>query len=137
MKTKKIVIKNELEKTIEEIRSKQDTVDEKELDGLYSNVDAYEKIIEDYGENAEVVIRRLSFKEQCKIYDLTANMKIRGNVTIGEPKVESNMIKTVEYGLVSINGEKPSMDTLPGYFGEWIYNEIQDFSSITPKKKRY
>jgi len=138
MKTKKIVIKDELEKTISEIKSKQDQPGlDKELDELYQQANVYERIIEDYGEGAEITIRRLTFREQCKIYDRTANIKLRGNVTVGNPQIEAAMMDTVKYGLVSINGEEVNVEDLDSYLGEWLYEVIQDYSSVSTKKKRY
>lgn len=149
MTQKKLVVNQLLKETQTEIKKLEKTLEKKknkqEEDAIITNLEKldvyealYEKLEESYP-SLEITVRGLTFKEVVEISDDKMNLRIRGQTTVGDPKIASIKLAAVKKGFVESNSPeitKDNIETKDNYIGEWLYEEINDLSSITPKKNR-
>jgi len=89
------------------------------------------------GKKEKVVIRRLSFGETGEVSDIVAPMTAVGGqqtVTLNQHKIRmESMLRCIVSAPFTV--DKKTIYGLPNDVGEKIYQEIDQFNSLTPAKK--
>ncbi len=101
---------------------------------------AAENFIEEFGQGQTITIRKLGFGKIHSITDQATNIKVVGRKQTADPEYGLAKILTVMAGVVEAPFPVPITrefidDELDPGLGELLFQEIDELSSMSPKKK--